>query len=199
MRARLALQCAAIRCELREVVLRNKPAEMVKVSTKATVPVLQLPGGAVIDESLDVMSWALKQADPHNWLDAEPKATRQLVQHNDSSFKTDLDHYKYHVRFPEHPQSYYRDRAQQFLAILETRLGRHRGIGLVDARITFADIAIFPFIRQLSRVDPVWFSNTRYTSVKQWLQGLEGSAGYQAVMKKYPPWTSGDTITFFPQ
>ncbi|MFT5445363.1 MAG: glutathione S-transferase [Gammaproteobacteria bacterium] len=197
MRARLALQCAAIRCELREVVLRNKPAEMVGISTKATVPVLQLPSGEVIDESLDVMFWALTQADPHNWLNAEPEATRQLVQRNDSSFKTDLDHYKYHVRYPEHPQSHYRDRAQEFLAILETRLGQHGGIGLVDARITFADIAIFPFIRQFSRVDPDGFSNSRYTSVKQWLQGLEDSAGYQAVMKKYPPWSNGDAITFF--
>lgn len=198
MRARLALQCAAIRCELREVVLRNKPAPMLEISTKATVPVLQLPGGEVIDESLDVMSWALKQADPNNWLDAEPKVTQRLVRQNDSSFKTDLDHYKYHVRYPDHPQSYYRDRALEFLAVIETQLSQHQGIGLVDAHITFADIAIFPFIRQFSRVDPDWFSNCRFTLVKQWLQGLENSAGYQAVMQKYPPWTKGDPITFFP-
>ena len=197
MRARLALMAASIECEMREVVLRNKPASMLALSAKGTVPVLQLQNGKVIDESIDVMHWALGQSDPYGWLDTGLTLTKQLIDRNDSSFKHDLDRYKYHVRYPEHPQQHYRSQAETFLAELERLLRTHAGSGLVGDSVTLADVAVFPFIRQFSRVDPQWFSDSPYQHVQHWLHGLECGDLFSSVMKKYPPWVEGDALTLF--
>jgi glutathione S-transferase len=195
MRARLALQAASIVYELREVVLSDKPVQMIALSGKGTVPVLQLQNGAVIDESIEVMHWALGQSDPHTWLAAEDTVTKRLIERNDSSFKEDLDHYKYHVRHPEHPREYYRSRAETFLAKLEGLLAQHDGIGLVAERATLADVAIFPFLRQFAHVDRNWFDNSRYGLLEQWLRGFEQSHLFLSIMKKYPAWVNGDAVT----
>ena len=197
MRARLALMAASIDCEMREVVLRNKPASMIALSAKGTVPVLQLQNGKVIDESIDVMHWALGQSDPYAWLDADPALTRRLIDRNDSSFKDELDRYKYHVRYPEHTQQHYRSRAETFLTELETLLRAHDGIGLVRNALTLADVAVFPFIRQFSRVEADWFGDSPYEHVKHWLHGLECGNLFSSVMKKSPPWVDGDPVTIF--
>ena len=197
MRARMALMQASIACELREVVLRDKPAAMLALSPKGTVPVLRLPGGEVIDESLEVMRWALARADPHAWLSADETMTKTLIERNDASFKADLDRYKYHVKHPQYAQQHYRDRAEPFLKALEDLLTDHQGIALLGDRLSLADIALFPFVRQFSRVDGAWFSTTRYQHLKQWLKRQEQSALFLSVMKKYSPWASGDPVTIF--
>ncbi|MFT5172285.1 MAG: glutathione S-transferase [Gammaproteobacteria bacterium] len=197
MRARMALMQASIACELREVVLRNKPASMLALSSKGTVPVLRLPSGQVIDESLDVMRWALGRSDPHAWLSADDAMTKDLIERNDSSFKADLDHYKYYVEHPEHSQQHYRGRAENFLSSLEDLLTEHQGIALLGQQLSLADIALFPFVRQFARVDEAWFSSTHYEHLKQWLKRHEQSRLFLSVMNKYPAWASGHPATIF--
>jgi len=197
IRARMAIHRANISCALREVVLRDKPIEMTTLSDKGTVPVLQLLDGRVLDESLDVMLWALKQNDPAEWLNADKEISKKLIDENDFEFKQDLDHYKYHVRFPEQPRSYYRKCCERFLTKLESCLKDHGGNGLIDNKIRFVDIAIFPFIRQLSHVDRKWFDNTQYMHLHNWLEFFEGSDVFLSVMEKRKRWKNGDDISIF--
>lgn len=197
MRARMALLAAGIVCELREVLLRNKPAHMVELSPKGTVPVLLLPDGTVIDESLDVMYWALAQSDRYAWLTADSDRSAQLIAANDGPFKAQLDRYKYWVRFPEHTQRHYRDQALAHLARLEDALHRHDGAGLCCSRPTVADYALLPFVRQFSKVEPQWFAEAPYPQLRSWLHTLEQSALFRTVMLKYPVWAEGNPVTLF--
>lgn len=197
MRARMALAVAAITCELREIVLRNKPVALLTASSKGTVPVLQTVSGKIIDESLDIMRWALGRSDPEKWLNADPTATQNLILMNDKNFKPQLDRYKYSDRFPGNSQEMYRQSAEEFLRILEQRLSAHHGKGLVIDRISLADIAIFPFIRQFSKVDISWFSNSPYSQVKQWLDSLQQGQLFQNIMKKYKPWEVDTKVVLF--
>lgn len=194
----MALAAANINCELREVVLSNKPSEMMEISSKGTVPVLQLQDGKVIDESLDVMHWALQQSDPEHWLNVREDETQSLIELNDGEFKQNLDRYKYFTRYPEHPQQYYRAQAESFLPKLEENLQINKGAGLVDKKLSLADIAIFPFIRQFSRVDYDWFLSSSYAELKQWLSDIEASEIFLNVMKKYRVWTNANKIELFP-
>ncbi len=194
----MAIAAANIRCELREVSLSNKPEQMLSVSGKGTVPVLQLEGDRVIEESLQVMEWALSQSDPENWLQADAGETQKLIAMNDGEFKASLDRYKYHVRFPEQSQLMYRQQAEQFLQLLEDRLEIHEGKALLADRPCLADIAIFPFIRQFSRVDIDWFSVSPYPLTRQWLQKLEATDRFKLVMKKYKEWQIGAEAVYFP-
>lgn len=191
MRARMALAHACLQVELREILLKAKPAEMLAVSSKGTVPVLQLPGGEVIDESLDVMRWALQQQDPEAWLASGPESTTELINENDGSFKNALDRYKYFTRFPEQPQQAYREQGEIFLQKLEHRLADNQGTGLVRPATSLADIAIFPFIRQFVNTDPGWFRQSPYPLLRAWLDRHVNSPLFQAVMKKYPLWSAG--------
>ena len=197
IRSRMALAAAGIKCELREVVLRDKAPEILAISSKGTVPVLQLADGQVIDESLDVMLWALDQSDPENWLDTNEDETRLLIEQNDFDFKDRLDHYKYYVNYPERPQRHYRQQAEEFLMDLERRLVKNNGTGLIDKRVTLADVSIFPFIRQFARVDYDWFSNSAYVNLLQWLEKFEQGSLFNSVMTKYEPWTVGSNTVFF--
>ena len=131
MRARIAIYSAGIICELREVVLKDKPQHMVSISPKATVPVLQLLDGQVIDESLDVMFWALREYDPDGWLGVASDETMMCIRKNDSEFKYYLDRYKYHQRYPQQSQYEYRQQAESFLQELEQRLHQYHGQGLM--------------------------------------------------------------------
>ena len=194
IRARMALKYASIVCELREIVLRNKPGEMISISKKGTVPVLQLIDGKVIDESLDIMLWALEQADPDNWLNFDnglninKQDTEVLIEKNDNQFTQYLDRYKYFQRYSQKPQLYYRKRAEEFIVLLETNLKGHNGIGLVSNHISLADVAIFPFIRQFAHVDWEWFSNSQYKYLISWLLKFEESELFLSAMKKYKLW-----------
>jgi len=188
IRARLALASAAIRYEHREVELKAKPAAMLALSPKGTVPVLQLADGTVIDESLDLMLWALHQHDPERWLDTDLDASFALIRQNDNGFKRWLDRYKYQVRYPEHSSVYYREQAEQYLRVLEQLLQCQGGAGLLDRRWTLADAAIFPFVRQFASVDRAWFATAGYVNLLGWLTQWEQSGLFQSVMHKHPLW-----------
>ena len=194
IRARLALYASGVTVELREVTLRDKPESMLTASPKGSVPVLVLPDGRVIDESWDIMVWALQQHDPDGWLgknNAYVNAATPLLIENDTAFKNHLDRYKYPDRYPEHPQTYYRSKAGIFLQQLENQLRAPRFL-LGDA-ISIADVAIFPFIRQFAEVDKNWFAQAPYPFLKRWLEIFSGSEYFAAVMKKYSVWHPGDS------
>ena len=184
MRARMALKYADIAVEIREIILRDKPIEMLKVSPKATVPVLVLSDGTVIEQSLDIMQWALQQHDTDGWLSADSKLTQQLIVENDSSFKQVLDKYKYAIRFPEQAVETYRAQGEVFLQTLETLLCKTKY--LLSNQINLADIAIFPFIRQFSSVDAIWFEAASYPKLKIWLKTLIESELFISIMQKQP-------------
>lgn len=187
IRARMALHYAGIEVELREVQLWNKPGAMLAASAKATVPVLVLTNGKVIDESVDIIRWALKHNDPdHWWRDDLSDTSLTLAEQCDFEFKVHLDHYKYADRFPEKPASFYRQEAETFLQSLEQRLKKHTF--LLDRQPRFPDIAIFPFIRQFAMVDKRWFDQAPYPALQDWLQSLLDSVLFSSVMTKHPPW-----------
>lgn len=181
----MALSYAALGYEHREVELKHKPQALLDISPKGTVPVLQLPDGQVIDESLEIMHYALAQNDPNNWA-AEAEQTQELISENDGNFKAALDKYKYSDRFPERSQSdYWRDGCE-FLAKLEQRL-QHQ-IFLLGRAITLADIAIFPFIRQWNGVADDALNG--FPHLYNWLQNHQQSELFVSVMAKYPVWNA---------
>jgi glutathione S-transferase len=195
IRARMALAYAGITCELREVALKNKPAEMLAISPKGTTPVLQLVDDRILEESLDIMDWAVEQQDPEGW-HGRPglslERSQALITSNDRSFKPCLDRYKYAVRFPEQPQAVYREQAASYLQNLDDMLRSHRF--LVSDRMTMVDAAIFPFVRQFAHVDRSWFYSTPYRHLQTWLTWHESSDLFQHVMQKRPAWVPGQTI-----
>ena len=187
IRARLALKNSNIEFELREVVLRDKPPQLLEISPKATVPVLQLPDDRIMDESLDIMLWALAKQDKHNWLNnGDLSEINPLIHWNDKRFVYDLVRYKYADRYPENSPLFYRNKAEDFIAELESRLSRHTF--LCENHCTLADIAIFPFIRQFSKVDEDWFQNSNYQNLKVWLTRHLDSELFMTIMKKHPQW-----------
>jgi glutathione S-transferase len=194
MRARLALQSAGIRVQLREVVLRDKPAEMLRASPKGTVPVL-LAGGDVVEESLDVMLWALERHDPEGWLDM-PAAGHDLIAECDGPFKTSLDRYKYASRHPEADAQEERAKASLFLHRLDRMLV---GKNWLFGRISLADMAMLTFVRQFANVDRAWFDARDWPDLLRWLEAFLASERFLAIMQKYKQWQPGDAVTFFPE
>ena len=189
MRARMALSYAGIQVEIREIALREKPAHMLAVSPKGTVPVLVLASNEVLEQSLDIMNWALQQSDVDEWIiqdQAGQKLTADLIATNDGAFKQSLDKYKYAIRFPENPPEIYRAQGEEFLQRLEILL--QQNTYLCRNTISKADVAIFPFVRQFSMVDENWFESADYPSLKAWLNGLLNSQLFLGVMQKYPVW-----------
>lgn len=191
IRARMALLQAGVAVELREVVLRHKPADMVDLSPKATVPVLHTTDDQVIDESLAIMRWALQQHDPGDWLArADAPANRQLVKQNDGAFKQTLDRYKYAERHPTTSQADWRaDAEAALLAPLEQRLQQQAFLG--GATPCLSDVAIFPFVRQFAAVDAAWFGESPWRATRQWLNTWLASAAFTRTMTKRPPWQPG--------
>ncbi len=188
----MALAISGVRCQLREVKLQAKPASMLAVSAKGTVPVLVLPDGEVIDESLDIMRWALANADPEEWLARENMA---LIVTNDGAFKQDLDGYKYPERHGGEPTAH-RNRGLAFLRELDALLsvggqlcGRARG---------FTDAAVMPFVRQFAAVDKDWFAAQLLPHVQNWLEGHMASDLFKTAMVRLAPWSPGDLPIFFP-
>ena len=198
IRARMAIAYAGPRVELREVLLAKKPPSMIAASSKGTVPVLVLDDGHVLEESYDVMRWALEYSDPDAWWSGElAERTQQLIEENDFQFKTHLDHYKYADRFPAHSMMHYREQGEVFLGRLETMLQQHRF--LLTNQLTFADVAVFPFIRQFAHVDKTWFDQAPYPNLQNWLQSLLESPLFLGVMQKFPRWEQGDEPVWFPE
>ena len=198
IRARLAVKYSGTRVEIREVLLAEKPQDMLDCSPKGTVPVLKLPDQPVIDESFDIMLWSLTLNDPDNWLGSDNEflqETKRLIKINDGSFKEHLDHYKYAARFPEYSADHYRDEATDFIQKLENLLNKNQYL-LCD-HITIADIAIFPFIRQFAYVDKGWFDQTQYKKLQLWLNYLLDQPLFSEVMHKYPRWKMGDDTVIF--
>jgi glutathione S-transferase len=182
IRARLAIAAAGVTVREHEVALREKPAAMLAISPKGTVPVLQLADGRVLEESLDIMRWALAINDPDHWLRGDDPETHLLIETNDGAFKQALDRYKYANRFPEQPASAYRDAAGTFLHTLNARLPT-QGF-LCGDRATLADAAIFPFVRQFAAVDRGWFEASEFRQLAAWLQRWESSPLFARVMQK---------------
>ncbi|ANE57647.1 glutathione S-transferase [Methylomonas sp. DH-1] len=196
MRARLAIAAAGICVALREIELRAKPAAMLAVSPKGTVPVLVLANGQVIDESLDIMVWALTRHDPQDWLNASSRADAdRLIAVNDSQFKYWLDRYKYADRYPEHAAEHYRKQGELFLADLEQRLQRNGCF--CGRRFGLADAAILPFVRQFAAVDAAWFALAPYPALRAALQHFVESELFGKIMAQYPVWQATDPALIF--
>jgi glutathione S-transferase len=186
MRARMALKYAGIQVEHREIELRNKPLSMLNLSPKGTVPVLSI-GDFVLDQSIDIMHWALQQTDPDGWRDVDGDIAQAWIERNDGRFKTLLDQYKYPNRFPELNQEVVLDEALEWM-LLPMERSLQNSPYLVDHQICWVDIAIFPFIRQFSMVAPQRFEQLPLPRVKTWLTRHNESELFHAVMQKYPNW-----------
>lgn len=185
MRARMAIYAAGVKVEQIEVSLKNKPASLLAFSPKGTVPVVITSNGDVIEQSRDIMLWALDQADPDNWLLQQDKQAQQqmmqLVDCCDFEFKPFLDRYKYFDRYPAQSQLEYRQQAEVFLHQLELRLSQNSF--LIDEKMRFVDVAIFPFIRQLAGVDTGWFVQSPYKNLVGWLDACINTSMFEAIMK----------------
>jgi len=197
MRARLGLLFADLPVELREITLKNKPAKMLAISPKGTVPVLQLADGVVIEESRDIMEWALEQQDPQELLN--PKTLHQgntLIEQNDQEFKHWLDRYKYADRYLEMTQTEYRQKGEAFLQILEALLTKNTY--LLGDSVTIADIGIMPFVRQFAHVDRDVFYSLPYPKLQIWLKNWLAHPLFIQAMTKFQPWQDGDEPLIFP-
>ncbi|WP_136660298.1 glutathione S-transferase [Nitratireductor sp. XY-223] len=198
MRARMALRASGTPVELREVVLRDKAPEFLAASPSATVPTLVAADGGVIDESLDIMLWALCMNDPEGWLAPEAGALDDmlaLIEHIDGPFKQSLDRYKYDTRHPDRDRLEERGKAAAELVALEDRLAESGW--LFGGRPSLADMAILPFVRQFANTDRAWFDGEDWPTLKAWLEAFEQSDRFQAIMDKYPQWAAGDPVTVF--
>lgn len=207
MRARLAIASAGIAVELREVKLRDKPQALLDASPKATVPVVVDTDGTVIEESIDVMRWALSKTDPEGWLaplKEEAEAVEALIAENDGPFKRHLDRYKYPARFPdENPDpTEQRDAALGILAAWDGQIASHSkgtDIGwLFGPAPTLADMALLPFVRQFAHVDSGWFKEQHLPNMQVWLKRFLISDRFAQVMDKYDPWEDGAAGVSFP-
>ena len=192
MRARMALVASETICEIREISLKDKPEEMVTASSKATVPLFVLPDGKVIDESLDIMLWALNNNDPRDWLTPEKGSLPDmldLIAQTEDPFKIHLDHYKYSVRYEGADPLYHRAEGSKFLSTLNSRLDT--APHLFGDRPALADYAIFPFIRQFANTDRTWFDALNLTALHAWLDQNLNADLFQTIMVKRPNWQEG--------
>lgn len=201
IRARMTLRVASIEYEHREVLLKDKPAELVRVSPKATVPVLILNNSEqtqVLEESIDIMRWALAQQDPELWLAPDSK-TQQDIENwlatFEENFKPNLDAYKYGNDKSEEAadsKTTARKRCETVLAELDTRLTSNAGnagtVYLFGKQLGFADVAVFPFIRQYAAVEPERFRALQLSALNSWLDRWLEDPRFLEVMQKHPRW-----------
>ncbi len=183
MRARMAIAISGVQVEYREVALKQKPAEMLAASPKGTVPVLVLTDDQVIDESLDIMHWALVQNDPEDWLDGNDP---DLIAVNDGPFKAALDRYKYPHRFDLTNGLAHRDVGLEMLLVLNNRL--ETAPFLMGHKCGLTDIALFPFVRQFAATDKAWFDAQPITNLQYWLNALTAGELFHDIMKKSSQW-----------
>ncbi len=199
IRARLAISSAQITCELREVVLRDKAPELLAASPKGTVPVVVMRDGEVIEESLEIMKWALRGNDPEGWLamsDANRALVDDLIVRNDTTFKAALDRYKYSWKHPDDDLEIQREIAATILRDLDLRLANRRW--LLGDSPCLADMALLPFVRQFSFVDRDWFLAQPWSNLNRWLDDFLESERFASIMTKRSKWSAGDAITLFP-
>lgn len=196
IRARLAIKMSKIQVVLREVVLADKPDVMLALSPKGTVPVLALDHNKVIDESMDIMTWALNKNDPAGWIIHDKQTeTNALIAVNDNEFKQHLDHYKYADQYPMNTVAFYRQQAELFLQTLEQHLSQTTFI--LSDHLSLVDMAIFPFIRQFAFVDKTWFDKLPYKNLQIWLENILASDLFSQVMLKQETWKEGDAEIMF--
>ncbi len=196
MRARIAIYYSKINYEHREILLKDRPKMLYDLSPKGTVPVLYLPDGTVIDESLDIMKWAISRSDPDSWFANNKDAQLKAIELNDKDFKKWLDRYKYYDRFPDFPPEFYRKKCEQILDVYDKNLQNNQF--LFDNNLSLGDIAILPFIRQFANVDITWF-NKRFINLSDWLEKLINTKIFISMMIKYNIWNTldkGEEIVF---
>jgi glutathione S-transferase len=199
IRARLALDVSQQRCELREIALRDKPSAMLRASPKGTVPVLVATDGAVIDESLDIMLWALRRNDPEKWLAPERGTLDDmlsLVRRFDDEFKANLDRYKYPNRFPGASAQLNRQEGSKFLHELDARL--EQASYLFGDCAALADMALASFVRQFANVDAPWFAAQSWRRLHGWLSGIVDSPRFVRIMQPLDLWTPDSPGVHFP-
>ena len=196
MRARMAIHISSQKCEIREVLLRDKPPSMLEYSSKGTVPVLVLQSGEVIDESLDVIDWALNLNDPDNWQRSKDnEKTKELIKINDGEFKHHLDRYKYSKRYDNEDPEFHRKKCLSFIEKVSSELQNSKYI--FDDEISYIDISLLPFIRQFRIADNEWFDELPFENVKSWLSNFLNSELLKSIMSKYDLWKEGDEVTIF--
>ena len=178
----MALAYSKITVELKEIFLNNRHSELFAISPKGTVPVLYINDTTVIDESLDIMKWALKQNDPNSWISYNNRKQFDIIEENDSEFKFWLDRYKYFDRFPEKNRVFYRSKCSEYLTKLNQLLECNKY--LLTNKMLFVDVAIVPFIRQCANIDKLWFQET-YSKLSDWLTYIIESKLFVSVMEKY--------------
>ena len=193
MRARFAIRSSKIMVELREIKLKEKPSEFLKSSPKGTVPVLITKSGEVLEESLDIINWALNINDPHKWLaegKLEKKEISNLLDDFEMKFKINLDKYKYPNRFSGVDQYLYRDKNLCFLEKLNSYLKNNKSLN--SQHLTLLDYAIFPFVRQFRNVDKDWFDKLNFRLLNNWINDIIDSEEFSSIMKKYKKWEPDD-------
>ncbi len=193
MRARLAIAASGVHVELREVLLRDKAPELLEASAKATVPVV-VHGDVIIEESYDIMLWALKQNDPDGWLERHNKT---LIEACDGAFKSALDKYKYGDRREGSDAIEQRSIASEYLANLNEILATQPYLS--GDKVGMTDMSIATFVRQFANVDRAWFDAEPWPNLIRWLEEFLSSDAFAAIMTKYPKWQAGDPITLFPE
>jgi glutathione S-transferase len=199
MRARLAIAVSGQTCELREIILRDKPADMLRASPKGTVPVLIDDDGRVIEQSLDIMLWALRGNDPQSWLAPQrgsPADMQALIELCDGEFKQHLDRYKYPDRYEGVDGIEHRTAGAVFLHSLEARL--QGAPYLFGDRICMADMAIAPFVRQFANTGKDWFDQQHWPALRTWLADIVDSALFEHILLKFPRWEAGTQGVSFP-
>lgn len=195
MRARMALLLNQVTVEIREIILKHKPLSMLAYSPKGTVPVLIIGDGVVVDESREIMDFSVEQS-PQPVIHRPCPQQLALIDINDNTFKAHLDKYKYFERFPEFSQQEYRQQGEVFLQQLEEQLVGHPY--LFGQEPSYADIAIFPFVRQFAHVNKSWFEQANYPHIQHWLNTFLTSHAFVTVMNKLPLWQEDDDTTYFP-
>ncbi len=191
IRARMAIALSTNQCQIREVVLRDRPEHLLEISPKGTVPVLLLDNGELIEESLEIMQWALSGILSASDTDLE------LIARNDEEFKANLDRYKYPNRFDEEDDcKVYRDAAVSFIETLEQRLTLHHNLS--GDEIGYCDLAILPFVRQFANTDREWFNSLQLPLLHDWLERHLKSQLFHSVMPKLKRWLDGDCPIIFP-
>ncbi len=187
----MALAYTNVKLEIREILLRDRPDELYQVSSKGTVPVLITLDGSVIDESLDIMLWALRNNSEQIWLNKNHDEDLKIINHNDIEFKKWLDRYKYHDRYPENSKIFYREKCCDTLSKYESMLNDTQYLS--GDNLGFIDVSVFPFIRQFANVDYEWFENN-YQRLAYFLEEICSSDLFIKIMEKYPLWNKKDKI-----
>ena len=189
MRARFAIRASGINVEIREIKLQNKPIEFLRLSPKGTVPVLVTNSEEILDESLDIMNWALRIKDSKNWLaegNLNQNELENILKILELEFKQNLDKYKYSTRYKNIDKNFYRDKNLIFLNKLNNLLKTNKALNC--SHLSLIDYAIFPFIRQFRNVDEKWFDSLNFNFVKKWLYQIIDSEDFLSIMKKYKLW-----------